>query len=256
MPILYVTDGPWGIGTGAPHTASQADNNFYDLSVRIDYLEENPPMPVNISNIQVEGSQMMIYMDNGDQYGPFTLPIATFEYRGEYVPTAMYYELDVITVLGHGVYFVLVDHVAPDPFNEDLLVDGQPAYRKIYGDDSYVYHMGCFIPGKPGLGIPDGKRIWSHLFALDVYVLADMPETLFALETAPTSELVFQIRKNNAAIGSVTFAAGATTDFTVDFAATTQFVPFDRLSLMKPGAVDATALELTATFVGRRGTAA
>ncbi|TIL94516.1 MAG: hypothetical protein E5Y73_11395 [Mesorhizobium sp.] len=78
MTIVYRTTGAWGIGQGYNLTALQVDGNFYDLDQRIQAIEDNPPEPVNISNITVVGTQMTIYLEDATEFGPFTLPQANF----------------------------------------------------------------------------------------------------------------------------------------------------------------------------------
>lgn len=250
--IVYVTDGAWGTGTGSPLPAATIDANFWDVSQRLTTLETDPVPPVGISNIQVIGTQMVITLTNGATFGPFTLPTAFMRWRGEYIPGAPYIELDLVTVVGYGLFLVLQNHDAPDPFDPDYTISGYPVYQKLFGDDPYRYDFGVFLPGKPGLGISDGKRLYSHLAKTDVYFLENLGDSEFLLETAPASNLVFPIRKNNAVIGSVEFEAGMITS-TIDCPAL-QLADGDRISLMKPTAVDVAALELTGTFVGRRGT--
>ncbi|TIM09126.1 hypothetical protein [Mesorhizobium sp.] len=78
MTIVYRTTGAWGVGQGYNLTALQVDGNFYDLDQRIQAIEDNPPEPVNISNITVVGTQMTIYLEDATVFGPFTLPQANF----------------------------------------------------------------------------------------------------------------------------------------------------------------------------------
>ncbi|RWO39497.1 MAG: hypothetical protein EOS11_22145 [Mesorhizobium sp.] len=78
MTIVYRTAGAWGAGQGYNLTALQVDGNFYDLDQRIQAIEDNPPEPVNISNITVVGTQMTIYLEDATVFGPFTLPQANF----------------------------------------------------------------------------------------------------------------------------------------------------------------------------------
>lgn len=59
-------------------TAAEVDGNFTDLDGRVTTLEDNPPEPVNISNITVSGTQMTIYLEDATVFGPFTLPQANF----------------------------------------------------------------------------------------------------------------------------------------------------------------------------------
>ncbi|RWN35781.1 hypothetical protein [Mesorhizobium sp.] len=78
MTLVFRTDGAWGVGQGYNLTALQVDGNFYDLDQRIQAIEDNPPEPVNISNITVVGTQMTIYLEDATVFGPFTLPQANF----------------------------------------------------------------------------------------------------------------------------------------------------------------------------------
>ncbi|RWO90942.1 hypothetical protein [Mesorhizobium sp.] len=63
---------------GSNLTATEVDDNFHDLDDRMTELEDNPPEPVNISNITVVGTQMTIYLEDATVFGPFTLPQANF----------------------------------------------------------------------------------------------------------------------------------------------------------------------------------
>lgn len=254
MALLFVTTDmlKWGVGTGAPLPAADVDNNFWQLHERVLALEENPPTAIGITNIEVDGTQMVITLADATQFGPFTLPIAVIEFRGEPVDGQPLFELDVISVIGYGLYFVREDHTFETPFDPDLTISGDPVYQLLFGNDPYRYDFGPFVPGKPGLGIADGKRLFSHIVKTDVYFLADLVGSVAKLETAPAAELVFPIRKNNAVVGSITFAI-ASIDGVIE-CDPLQLNDGDRFSLMKPTAVDAAALELTCTFVGRRGT--
>jgi hypothetical protein len=78
MTLTYRTAGAWGAGKGSNLTATEVDGNFYDLDQRVVDLEENPPVPNEISNITVSGTQMTIYLEGGASFGPFTLPQANF----------------------------------------------------------------------------------------------------------------------------------------------------------------------------------
>ena len=254
MAIIYVSDGPWGTGTGVPHTAATGDNNFYELDQRVQELEDNPPVAAGISNIQVNGSQMMIFLSNGDSYGPFTLPVAAINFAGEFVAGQQYYELDVITVLGQGMFFVKQDHVGVDPFDPDRIEGGEPVYQLLFGSDPSVYHFGLFIPGSPGLGIPASRNMYAHVFAADVYIGAGMTGSIGHLYVAATDDdLVFSICKDDVEIGTMTFPQGEF-EAVFDFPSDVQFSAHNVFSVIRPTALDSTANELVCTFVGTRGT--
>ena len=74
MTITYRTAGAWGSGKGSNLTAAEVDQNFADLDGRVDALETTPPVPAQISDITQTGDQITIHLDNGDSFGPFTLP--------------------------------------------------------------------------------------------------------------------------------------------------------------------------------------
>ncbi|TIN84365.1 hypothetical protein [Mesorhizobium sp.] len=76
--LNYVSDGPWGTGTGAPLNVGQFDGNTYELAQRIAAIVADIPEPLNISNITLTGTQMRIYLEDGTVFGPFTLPQASF----------------------------------------------------------------------------------------------------------------------------------------------------------------------------------
>lgn len=76
--VVYVSTGPWGAGKGAPLDVDEFDGNIYELVQRIQAVIDGIPLPLNISNITVTGTQMRIYLEDGTVFGPFTLPQANF----------------------------------------------------------------------------------------------------------------------------------------------------------------------------------
>lgn len=253
MAIVYVTTGAWGTGTGVPNPAATIDGNFYDLDQRVQDLVDNPPVAAGISNIQVNGSQLMIFLSNGAEFGPFTLPVAAIQFKGEYVPTTQYFELDVVSVLGQGIFLVRIDHEGPDPFNPDLLILGEPAYVKIFGDDPYRYDFGLFIPGEPGSGFLTGERIFSHIVVADVFIEEDAPGSQALLEVAPADgDLIFPIYQDVTQVGTITFPDTETIGV-FEITGGVQLASGERFSIIRPNTLDTAARELTVTFAARRG---
>jgi len=149
------TDGTkWGAGKGAPLTAIEADNDLWELLRRLNAIEDTPPSAVSISNILVSGSQLSFQMSDGSSFGPFTLPIATFRLRGDYVPGTHYFELDLVSVPQQGLFLVRLEHNGANPFNPAATDgSGHAIYLKVFGEDTYIYDVGFFYPGVPGMGI-------------------------------------------------------------------------------------------------------
>ena len=53
MPLVYRNAGAWGAGKGARLTSLEADGNVYDLDVRVQSLEQNPPLAIGIDHFAV-----------------------------------------------------------------------------------------------------------------------------------------------------------------------------------------------------------
>lgn len=240
----------WGnTGKLSDLTAEEIDNNFYALLARLKVIEDNPPQAASISNIIVNGSQLSIQLSNGSSFGPFTLPIATFELQGEVANGVTYHELDIVTVAHEGVYLVRLDHAAVLPFDENRMVSGNKIYLKVFGFDAEIYDIGFFYPGRPGIGIDDGAAIAGHLPDRPITLPIGLAGSVARLSTACAAAMTFPLKKGVTDIGSVDFALGAVAG-TFTFAAAVTFNgTTEVLRVMKPtGGIDASARELLLTL--------
>lgn len=132
--ITFRTLGPWGAGKGANLQPSEVDNNFWSLGQAIVSLQNNPALPNGIASISVSGTQMTIYLNDGTVLGPYTLPVLTFRWRGEWQPTTAYAELDVFTVKDIGIFLVQIDHVSPFEFDPNMTDgSGNPYLLQLFG---------------------------------------------------------------------------------------------------------------------------
>lgn len=252
MAIKYRTAGDWGAGTGADLNPEDVDENFWELAERLLALETNPPSPAEISNIEVVGTQMMIYLSNGDSYGPYTLPYLMFRSRGDWAPATNYSFLDLTTVAGRGLYFVNITHTSDATFDPDKEIGGEKVYTLVFGESAYVYRFGLFYPMRPGQGISGGSYMAAHLFVEQVTLPAGLAGSSARLRVAPTAELVFNIYdQDDTLLGNLTFAATETTgtftfddDWTADADDYVYFAP--------PSALDDTARDLMVTIAGTR----
>lgn len=134
MAVIYRTAGAWGAGKGSNLTPAEVDGNFYDHEGRIDALESSPPTPNEIASIVVEDGQLTITMDDDTAYGPFTLPVASFNWRGDWYASQTYSLNDVVYVAGYGVYLVMIGHTSPVAFDEEHTVGATKAYDQIWAD--------------------------------------------------------------------------------------------------------------------------
>lgn len=127
----YRNAGAWGAGKGSRLTSLEVDTNFHGHETRITAIETNPPSAIGISNIAVTGSQVVFYLEDGTQFGPFDLPYAVFTDRGDWVATTAYSALDFVFVDSVGLVLVLQDHTSAATFDEDATNSGGDLYRVV-----------------------------------------------------------------------------------------------------------------------------
>jgi hypothetical protein len=129
MTIYYVTTGPWGTGTGTPHSAAEADGNFYDVDQRIVGLQADLAEGKKIDFVTYTESSFTIhYTDATTQLIP--LPVLTMQYVGSWMPTTPYVRGNLFTQ-GSGFYQVLEDHTSASTFDPNA-TDGSTANNPLY----------------------------------------------------------------------------------------------------------------------------
>jgi hypothetical protein len=128
--LTFRTNGAWGSGKGSNLTATEVDENFWELYQRIVALESNPPDPNSVTNITVTGTTIRIFLTDGTVFGPFQLPTANFVWIGEWSAATAYNAFDVIYVDEVGAFLVLQDHTSAAEFD--------PAESNTAGD---IYHQ-------------------------------------------------------------------------------------------------------------------
>jgi hypothetical protein len=141
--LTFRTIGAWGGGKGSNLEPSEVDSNFWSLANAIFALQNDPALPVGIASIVVAGTQMTITLTDGSTMGPYTLPVLTMRWRGEFESNAPYESLDVFTVssdntavnpatVRYGIFLVQVSGLWA-VFEPDLIVDGNPAFKQLFG---------------------------------------------------------------------------------------------------------------------------
>ena len=133
MEIIFRTLGPWGAGKGANLQPAEVDSNFWSVAQAIVDLQNNPAQAVGIASIGVSGTQMTITLTDGTVLGPYTLPVLTFRWRGEWAPSTSYAQLDVVTITNVGIYMVQIAHTSGATFDPGLLIGGLPAFLMLFG---------------------------------------------------------------------------------------------------------------------------
>lgn len=260
LALLYKnTDGAkWGDGKESALTSLEVDNNMWSIQQAVNNLINNPPSAVEISNIQVQGSQVIFHMSDGSAFGPFSLPVAAMTYRPEgFVTGQLYRELDFLPVAGRGLYLVRHTFTAESPHDtfdpDDVDDNGDPLYQLVFSEDVVTIDLSFNAPGLPGDGLSVDDDIFQHMFLRDVYFPADFAGSVAKLMVAPTDDLVFNIMKDEVEQGTLTFTEGETDGvFDLDGDAT-QYTNGTKLGLRKTTATDATAKGLCIGFSAIRG---
>lgn len=250
MAIIFRTSDPakWGAGKGSNLSPQEVDNNFFEIVQQIESLLANLPQPAEISNIEVIGTQMMIYLSNGDHYGPYTLPYVVYRYRGEWKPNETYSFLDMVTVKQRGLYFVNINHTSDAAFDPDRTINGNPVYTLMFGESAYIYDIGFFYPMRPGQGIGAGGYMAAHLLLRAITLPSGLPGSAAKLRIAPAADLSFAIKdQDGSSLGILTFSAGET-DGVFTFNDDWQGEPGDYLYLAPPDALDDAARDLMVTL--------
>ena len=115
------------------------------------------------------------------------------------------------------------------------------------GEDIGPYDIGVYFPGQLGAGVTLLQLVAPRAFTLP----AGLTGSQGYAGTAPTAQADLEIRKNGASIGTITFAASASTA-TFTFSSKVAFAAGDRLTVIAPGTQDASLADISITFKGTR----
>lgn len=137
MTITYRTTGPWGAGKGSNLAPAEVDGNFYDIDQRVQYVEDNPPLPIEPISITIAGYNFSMGLSNGETLGPVIMTMPVPEWRGEWTPNTQYNDMDFITAPDGGFGAVMQAHTSAATFDWAALgSNGLPNYRQIVGSNA------------------------------------------------------------------------------------------------------------------------
>jgi hypothetical protein len=252
--LKYRTDdnAQWGAGLGRDLQPAEIDQNFYDVEQRLETVEQNPVLPNEIDSIGVDGNRMTITMADHTVLGPYILPQAAFRFTGVFQPNHTYRLYDFL-VANDGLYLVLHDLTSGGSFV--FGADAQGPFYQFVMPFPNSYDIAFFFPGSPGLGIVDGGAMFAFRASARTpfYLPAGLPDSSAGLAVAPTAALSCAIYQDATEIGALAFAPGATAG-TFTFDNPIQFNGGNTLRVMRPVALDDTALDLSVLFAGVKGT--
>jgi hypothetical protein len=134
MAIVYRTDGAWGAGQGSNLAPAQVDGNFHDLDLRVTYVEDNPPLPIEPVSITVTGYTLTMGLSNGNVLGPVTMTMPVPKWRDAWTAATPYNDLDFFTSPDGGFGAVMLGHTSAATFDwAATSAGGLPLYRQIVG---------------------------------------------------------------------------------------------------------------------------
>ena len=134
MTLTFRTVGAWGAGKGSNLDPSEIDNNFWEIAQEIVALQNAASGAANgIASMTVNGTQMSIFLTDGTELGPFTIPVLTFRWRGEWQPSTSYAELDVVKVTGTGIFMVQVATTSNATFDATETAGDTLVYFQLFG---------------------------------------------------------------------------------------------------------------------------
>lgn len=105
----------WGPGIGRDLLAHEIDVNFWVCLSRLVALEDHQAGAAGIDYITVNGNQMVVHLTNHVALGPFTLPMATWNFRGDWEADQTYAVNDVVLArdrVGRNAAFVVTFPIA------------------------------------------------------------------------------------------------------------------------------------------------
>lgn len=250
--LVFRTDDAtrWGTGVGRNLTPTEVDLNFWILLELYYSLADNPVQPNQIVDITSTDNELTVVMSDSTTFGPFPMPLATWTWRGNWAPNTAFEKFDLFNE-ANGLYLVLQDHTSNSTFDSEA---GNIAGRYYSHLIPYPVTMdiGFFFPGLPGTGIDTNNPMFSYLAAHTYFLNADLPLSRASVDVAFTDATSFDIQINSLVIGSVDFAASAT-EATFTFDDDVQFIPGDKLKVMRPTSIDVTGANLTVTFAATKG---
>lgn len=134
----FRTSGPWGAGKGSNLTPVEVDDNFWQA---IQDIEAKAVQGVGIADVIVVGNEFSFVLTDHTILGPYTLPVATFNFRGAWAADITYFVNDIVTN-DNAVYLVIFNHVSESVFD--------PNANDGHGDNFYQLIIDSAFP-------PDGN---------------------------------------------------------------------------------------------------
>lgn len=258
----------WGPGQGSDLSATEIDINFWVLLSAIQALQAAQNTSAGIDHFVIVGNSLFVHLTNHFVLGPYTLPMAQWNFTGEWRPRYAYQAFDVFTQ-DHAVYLVLLAHVSNSLFapgaNDGLghnwyglLLAAPPKELPQTGVLGQVLQWNTspgdvvwVTPYRPiafyAEGTPDpAEFLMEYEFTENATLPASLTGSKFSVGTPPTGDQEFDLFYNGGPIGHVIIHHSASP--TISFPHPIDFTPGDVLSVVGPTVPDAHMTRIRMTF--------
>lgn len=261
----------WGNGFGSDLSATQVDINFWVLLTAIQAIQAEAAGQAGIDHFVVSANQLFVHLTNHFVLGPYILPMAQWNFRGEWSPSTSYAVFDVFTE-ARATYLVTLAHVSSSLFSAGAN-DGN-------GHNFYAQLLAAAPPELPQTGAAGAVLTWNNSPAdvswntptrniglyletsgqpienvLDYLVPENMtfPQgltgSLFGSSNHPTVDQEYDLFQDGGPIGSVIFETDGTQ--TISFPHPIIFDVGDVFSIVGPSVPDPHHTRIRFTFVGQ-----
>jgi hypothetical protein len=251
MPIIYVTSGTWGAGTGTPNSAAEVDGNFFDVDQRIVDLAADLDEGKRIDTVTYTSNSMTFHFTDGSSQ-VIPLPIASLTLVGAWTNSTTYFRGNMITVGGLGIFQVLQDHTTPPPpatFDPNATDgSGNPLYQLWMPLRDVNYDAAVFVPGS--IQRAAGELLFEGIANRTMKLPSGTDHAYAHLDigNSGSTAIIISIQKNGTEIGTVTFATGGSKVGSFNIPAETNFAEGDRYALRITQSDNATPSGLAVTL--------
>ncbi len=275
MAIIFRSDDGtrWGTGQGSDLSAAQIDVNFWELYSAITALQDHSANGAFIDFFSVTGNNLYVHMTDHSVLGPYTLPVAQWNFVGPWQPETAYAVMDTFNGPDGGLYVVIYAHTSDTTFDagandgfghqfytpliaptESLMPAGGTVGQRLAKIDSTDYNaewvdeptsLAVFAGGT----VSANEVLFRYVVTKNMTLLAGLPDTQAANATDTTVGTSFNILKNGASAGTIDFLASPAGSFDVTFTADVTLVPGDVVSITAPSSPDPHQTDISITLV-------
>jgi hypothetical protein len=263
----------WGGGLGSDLSATQVDLNFWTLFTAIEALQASSGAGAGIDYINQPngGNLFYVHLTNHAVLGPFVIPTAQWNPRGQWTPTTGYAAYDVVYYDG-SLYLITIPHTSGATFSpystdgsghylynlllqqpaDELPAGGTPGQRLVkstgspYTSEWLSDHirLNVFVEGMP----TPSETLMQYTVTDNMTLPANLIGSVIYQGIPSGTIVVYTLEKNGLVIGDVQFNISPV-GVQVSFTAAINLVPGDVLSLIAPAVPDVTQSNISFTFL-------